>query len=568
MATAGYVTNWRLVAADRGYFADFAVPSPLQHTWSLAVEEQWYLVWPLLLGALLRRRRGGSRRRAIGLRPTHPPAPGGASGAPVVAASRPDAVVVGFAAAAAVASLVWAAHLARPGADPSRVYYGTDTRAHLLLVGSLLAMVLARRGRFEAAPRWRGLTELGGVAGLAAVVGMALTVDDTTSWLYEGGSALLAAAVVAVLFAVLQPRSALGSALAAGPLRRVGELSYGLYLWHVPAYVVLSASRTGLSGTALLALRLAATGALALGCEAWIERPVRRGSWPLPKVLLTTVTASVVVVAAVAGAVAVRAPDAGAPALGAGLATGRGDMFRYDPAANPPPTTLVDDPAVRVQVTGDSVALTTSLGFDQRGGDPPVLLWDTSVLGCTLFEGERVATGVRTDGGPQCAAWRADVDRWRDAYDAEVVALLAGVWEVYDRVVDGRRLAFGSPEFDRWFSSRLDSLVTRLGQPDTPVALLTAPCNRRAETLDGTEPPENDADRVEHLNELYRAAARRRPDKVHVVDLAAFACPGGRFRASIDGVSLRAEDGAHFSASGGQLVRAWLYPRLAALARP
>jgi len=245
----------------------------------------------------------------------------------------------------------------------------------------------------------------------------------------------------------------------------------------------------------------------------------------------------------------------------------RDDFFDYDRSANPPPTTVVNEPAVRVLLTGDSVARTLAHYFVQRSGTSPVLLWDTSIIGCSLFTGDRTFGSLRTDGGRPCEQWRADQDGWLRDFDADVVAVLSDVWETYDRVVDGAPLEFGTPAFDQWFDGELDRLVGLLSTDGAPVALLSAPCNQRAESIMGMLPPENHPERIEHLNERYRAAVARHPGQAAYVDLNAFVCPGGLFVAERDGVQLRHEDGVHFAPDGADLVRGWLLPQLTALAR-
>ncbi|HEX4868254.1 MAG TPA: acyltransferase family protein [Acidimicrobiales bacterium] len=556
LATIGYVTNWRLVLQDRGYFDAFTVPSPLKHTWSLALEEQWYLVWPLVLAGLLAL--GRRTRRRLG---------------PALVAT----------AALCLASAAWAAALHRPGGDPSRVYYGTDTRAHELLAGAVLAIVLAMAGRFELPRRAVPVADGLGVLALAWVLWLAATVDDRTEWLYEGGLLALSIAVAIAVVAILQPPGLLHRALAVAPLRLVGQLSYGLYLWHFPLYVVLSSTRTGLSGSALLALRLAGTAALSGASYVLVERPARDRRRSLRRLLTATSAGLLGTVAAMSLVVVVAAPDAPAPSAlparpgttaptaGPGSPPGSGadgDFFDYDPSDNPPPTTVPGDDAVRVLMTGESVSLTLSYGYEQRSSTPPVLLWDKSVVGCSLFAGERTFESTRTDGGPQCAAWRDDRARWLRAFHPQVVAVLSGVWETYDKVVDGEPLEFGSEGFDRWFSRSLDDLVEQLGGDGATVVLLTTPCNQRAEGITGSIPPENRSDRVDHLNDLYRAAAARHPGQVEVIDLHGFVCPDGRYTAERDGVRFRSDDGVHFSPEGAELVRRWLYPQLAALAEP
>jgi peptidoglycan/LPS O-acetylase OafA/YrhL len=243
-----YVNNWHQVFADLSYFAAFERPSLLQHLWSLAVEEQFYLLWPLALGLCLTR---------IGTRNT---------------------VVV--TAAAALASALLAAVLFTPGLDPSRVYYGTDTHASGLLVGVVLAF-LWPLGRLRT-PRHGSavlLLDAAAVLGLAGVVVAMATWTDYEPWVYRGGLLVLAAMAALLIAAVSHPACRAGRWLGAGPLRWVGERSYGIYLWHWP---VMALTRPGIdvhAPRALLVLgQIAVTVALAAASYRWVERPFRTGS--------------------------------------------------------------------------------------------------------------------------------------------------------------------------------------------------------------------------------------------------------------------------------------------------
>jgi peptidoglycan/LPS O-acetylase OafA/YrhL len=531
LATIGYVANWRLVLADRGYFAAFASPSPLTHTWSLAVEEQWYLLWPVVMIALLRMGKG--LRVALG-------------------------VTVAFGAASAI----WMAVLAHPGTDPSRVYYGTDTRAQELLAGAALALVMAMVGR-RLLPR---ASIVAGVPALLALFVLFEVVDDRTSWLYEGGLVLVSGLVLLVVVAAVQPSGLVRRGLAARPLVAVGLISYGLYLWHLPVYVVGTSDRLHLTGTPLLLARLAITFGLAFASYHLLERPIREGRVTIRAAFVVAPVALAAVLALFFLPVPKPRGAVAAPAGADVVQSHANDFFVYDPSRNPVPTTIVGDPATRIVMTGDSTALTLSDGFVQRTGDPPVLLWDQSIVGCALFAGNRTFASVDTDGGTQCAPWRADRDRWLQQFDPEVVAVLSGVWETYDKVVDGRTLAFGSPEYDAWFATQLDGLVAQVSAGGARVALLTAPCNQRPEALSGDKLPEDQPARIDHLNDLYRAAAARHPDAAAVVDLHEHVCPRGAYAADLDGVALRADDGVHFTPAGADEIRRWLYPQLVALA--
>lgn len=240
-------------------------------------------------------------------------------------------------------------------------------------------------------------------------------------------------------------------------------------------------------------------------------------------------------------------------------------IFSYDGAQTPPPSAPAGTRPTRIVITGDSVALTLSFAIGKPKGLPPELVWDRSILGCPLFAGDRIADGVPTDGGPQCAAWRADRKHWLHEFRPKVVAVLSGVWDVYDREVDGQALTFGSPAFDRWYARGLDALIADLSSTGARVALLTAPCNDRPDPT-GEPLPENDPTRTAHLNELFRAAARRNTRTSAIVDLNRFLCPSGTYTATRDGVTLRRDDGVHFSFDGAALTGRWLLPRLQKLA--
>jgi len=242
-----YVSNWRFIFEHESYFAQFGRPPLLRHLWSLAVEEQFYLIWPPLfvLAARLRRR----------------------------------AVVPLIVALAAIGStaLMWA--LYTPGGDISRVFYGTDTRAAPLLVGVLLAFVwrpdsMTRLSR-------SGVRLLDGitVAGLAAVVYLFATVHDYDSFTYRGGFLVLAACTAPLLAGIVHPQGTLGRILGHTVPRWLGERSYGIYLWHWP---VLCLSRPGadvhLARGLLVPLQAAVTVAIAALSYRFVERPIRTGS--------------------------------------------------------------------------------------------------------------------------------------------------------------------------------------------------------------------------------------------------------------------------------------------------
>ena len=245
LAALLYFSNWWYAFQHVSYFASFGAPSPLGHLWSLAVEEQFYLLWPLLLILALR----FVHRRWL---------------------------LAGLVIAGAVASAWAMAALFQPGSDPTRVYEGTDTRAFQLLIGASLAVVWPSRRLTGSLPalRRRGLDALGGL-GLAVIVVMVMDTNEYQTLLYRGGMVILSLATVAVIAALVHPAPLLGRILGAPPLRWIGVRSYGIYLWHYPI-IVLTTPTDSTPGPVLALLQLGATVAVAGLSWHFVEEPIRR----------------------------------------------------------------------------------------------------------------------------------------------------------------------------------------------------------------------------------------------------------------------------------------------------
>jgi peptidoglycan/LPS O-acetylase OafA/YrhL len=235
-----YYTNWHEIIANHSYFNLRGNPSLLQHTWSLAIEEQFYIVWPLLLvpGLVL-----VGRRRL------------------------PMLVVAGIAGSAA---LMWILYDQN---DPTRVWNGTDTRAFLLLMGILLALVWPYVERLR---RALPALELFGVAALVGSVLLFRGLHEYDPTLWQGGDLAAAFCFVVLIAAVAHPGTGLGQALGVAPLRWIGERSYGMYLWHWPI-VVLVAGVNGRPSPGVVVGEAALVVAAAALSFRYVEEPIRRG---------------------------------------------------------------------------------------------------------------------------------------------------------------------------------------------------------------------------------------------------------------------------------------------------
>lgn len=249
LAAVLYISNWWFIFHKVSYFASFGPPSPLGHLWSLAVEEQFYLVWPLVLALAFR------------YAPKRGP-------------------LISWTLAAAMASALTMALIYQPGTDPSRVYYGTDTRAFSLLIGATLAWVWpSRKLTSSILLRQRLALDFVGGIGLLVVLLMIWKTNQYEVFLYRGGLVLLSVASAMLVAALAHPASILGRILAWQPLRWLGTRSYGIYLWHYPVIVLTSpAVNTGRADLSLALFQVAASLGLAALSWKFIEKPILQGA--------------------------------------------------------------------------------------------------------------------------------------------------------------------------------------------------------------------------------------------------------------------------------------------------
>jgi peptidoglycan/LPS O-acetylase OafA/YrhL len=611
IASLFYVANWRFVAAKQGYFELFSAPSPLRHMWSLAIEEQFYLVWPLVAYAALRSGRGSLRLLAI-------------------------LCAGGIAVSIAVMAILYNA------GDPSRAYYGTDARAHTILMGALLAIVLVA-WKPSAAARRR--LRIASVAAFVAMLGAWIATTATSARYYRGGSAAYAALACIVIAGSLQP-GLLRRVLSFRPLEWVGRISYGLYLFHWPLVVWLVPTRVHLHGLSLNLLRLSLTFAAATVSFYLVELPIRarrppslpwrraerplrtRGAAPRRNVvrwlaLPALATTLAVVLASTTGAspapnylagarhpprvsfspsfssnrsiptpmstadgspvpTSTTAPPVFIPTHPTNYPWSYGDpLFCDTPRPNEtreavdearalgPVDVARDAAGLRILLVGDSTACSFFPGLKAVGDAAGAFVAQAAVFGCGVASGE-ITTTRNEQITPHTDRCQSMVN---EAVDPAVyqlrphVIVWMSIWEKSDLLLDGETLVSGTEAGDAEMLRRMDWELARLTAYGAKVVLLTeaAPAPNDSQGVGNTSNAV-DNEGYSRLNLILARFAARHPDRVTLVNLAAEVCPGGApCPEKVDGVRLR-PDGRHFTPAAAAISALWLLPRIVAAA--
>jgi peptidoglycan/LPS O-acetylase OafA/YrhL len=560
IATVFYAANWHLIAEHSNYFAA-TQPSPLLHTWSLAIEEQFYLVWPLLVLLVLRGR--------IGRRAKSPDTN------PHDTRRRRLWILFGVSAGGAVASAVWMAVISHQGGDTARSYYGSDTRAQAILVGAALAVATTLLPR-AATQRAKLVLAGAGLLGLAGTSALWAHVPENSLLAFHGGFFLAALSTAAIIACVTQlPRSGVGSFLSLRPLRYLGRISYGMYLWYLPFALILSGPRTHLQGYPLFALRLVVVIAVATVSAYAVELPIRRGT-------LRSWRATLAIPMAAGGAVLAVFLAGILPSTASAAAT-----------TGPLPRHAVHGPKVKVLVVGDSVAGTLGVGLSQVASSYGAVVLNEGSPGCSLSMDQSFqALWSTVPPGTPCrygdpdvllAQWRSWVNRW----NPDVVIYIAR-GEVFNQEIDGRWEHLGETTFDSYVTNRFETAVSILGSRGAHVVLLTSPYYDSGVQVSGAPWPEDNPARVAIDNHIIETvatgagssvtspAAAALPDVgggvtgaggVSTIDLNRWLSPGGRYAAAVSGVDIRCNDGVHFTVAGGEWVAARLLPQVVPMGR-
>ena len=528
------VSNWRLILANESYFAKVSVPSPIRHTWSLGVQEQFYFIFPLLLIFLFKRARSWKT------------------------------IVIVFTSIAAVST--WRMlDLYVPGTDPSRVYFGTDTRLVELLIGVLGAIWLHQRTNRAArmpsqGPRgWNRQAEvlLGwlGLGSLVLIVYWMFTVNEFSPWLFQGGLLFIGVLTLVIILAATSPLpNVMTKLLANKPLMVVGDQSYSLYIWHWPIIIYLIWVMPDSIEFSRQVAAVVLTIVISTLSHRLVERPIhQRGlkeyisGFPQAGKILTVVgVAGVLVGSAVLyqtegdnnyQSVTVRLPADGL------YGTSRSD--------------LRDDVERKTVVV---VGASTVVGLAQRGDmdkTPDLYAYTAASLGCTTYYREEVRPeGVSPD-TEECIKFR---ERWTEAIakrDSPVVVLFMHTRFFSDFIVDGQPVSPGSAEHDKVIEGILDEFKEQsMAAGASKLAIANMACHDRPDF--GNIPSitrSNDFEATKKLNRLVANWAKRN-DSV-IFDQYSLLCEDDKYYAAVNGVELY-DDGLHFSWDSAPIIWQWL----------
>lgn len=451
IASVFYVSNWRSIVSELSYEEIFSTKSPLIHLWSLAIEEQMYIVVPLVAMLVVGL---GFGRRAIGF----------------VAL-----VLVGV---SALVATLWL--------DGDRIYYGTDARAAELLIGVGAAAfigpkVWGRGPRSSRAVSWMSIVSL------TAIVGLARFSSTDSDWVYGGGLAPFALLSLMCVLGALVP-GPMRTVLATAPLVRVGKVSYGLYLFHWPIFTWIDEERLGFGGVALFAVRLGATVAVTFLSYVALETPIRER-----RILQTRRTFAISMLGATAVTLAVpilflrtvsSAPDTEVRTLSTAPTTsptdgtgGTLDTWTRDDI-------VTRSRSLRILVIGDSTAENVARALAQTES---VGVVSAGVLGCPLVRVVEVFDRPRASQETSYCPDNVEIVR-SSAPDIDVLFVVGGVSNQWSyRALDGSVVDPGTVAYQNDFDALMESLQEVLAPWAVPVVVLDNPRTRSDDGVLGDE---------------------------------------------------------------------------------
>ncbi|HUY86532.1 MAG TPA: acyltransferase family protein, partial [Acidimicrobiales bacterium] len=530
------------------YFFATSQPSPLLHTWTLAIEEQFYIVWPLVVFAILRKPSASLSDRSRRI--------------------RLQALLAISIAGAGISALAMAA-MSHPGGDPTRVYYGTDTRAQSLLAGAALATAFTLWQPLKTSDRWRkGL----GVAGILGAVGTALLwtrVNEGSILAFKGGFLLAALSACAVIAcASMSTTHPISRFLSLSPLTYLGRISYGIYLWYWPTLLVVNHSETGLNGYPLVLARIAVVVAIATVSYYLVEMRIRKGALSAWRAFVALPAGVAIALISIFVSTALVAPASGASVV---LGKVQGTSNGVDPplannqsnaAQN---STLPSSRSIKVLLVGDSMAGSLGVGMQAQQGRFGIQIVNEGSPGCSIaMDGPFKVLWYTTAPGTPCVQYNPSAlletwSRWIASYNPDVVIYFARA-DLMDQSINGKWENIGQAVFDRYLTARLESAAATLTSKGAKLILLTSPVYDSGEQPNGNPWPEDLPNRVSSYNAILGKVAGMSPSTISIIDTGAILSPRGQYASSVDGIITRCTDGVHLTASGGELLAQKILP--------
>ena len=550
MPALAYFSNWwQIYFVETPYFAANSLPM-LRHLWSLAVEEQWYVLWPIVFTFVL-----GNKRIPRWI----------------------SAVVIGLLAAGVMAGTALA-FIADNETRINFLYLSTLTRSSGLLLGAALACAWRpwKKAVTKFAKTRSFVSDALALAAFAVLGYIAAFIHAADERLYVGGLAAATVASAVIIAVVVRSGNSLVKKVLSIPLLvEIGRRSYGLYLWHWPIFVVTSAR---LSSTRL-AYALTATVIVNEFVYQFIEVPTRKGAignWLRQRQQLSAMRRRLPVVlsAVVAALVGVSSVQlSGIQARDVSVDTGNADVVFVVPTSIPSPaTTLADTPATsttlaklprRLLIVGDSQAHAIAIN-KPSGIEKTFSITDGSIDGCGVYDrgvGIGGATGKFRRNFANCSGFETKWSKTAATSRADVALVVIGAWEVMDLQINSFLFKLNTVPADTIFKTQLQRGIDALRKQNVAVALLEVACMRPVESKGGPVPPlpqRGDDSRTGHLNALMREVAAPENDGVYFVSGPKEWCTDPKVANSL---SYR-WDGVHVYKPGAKLILESIAPAL------
>ena len=504
LATLLYVANWRSIFAEHDYWALFSSSSPLSHTWSLAIEEQFYLFWPVVVVWSF----------SISKTPLN--------------LLKNIAIYGGF------LSVFLLVYLYLNNNDAmSRVYYGTDTRISAILFGAALSLYLAKSKNLRIEPIIIPHLVIWIAIGYLTLSWFLLAGDNPL--LYKGGLLLSSVSVVVVIFAIIQKRSILlNKVLAFSPLRFVGLISYGLYLWHYPIFLFIDEHYSWITFYWSLCVKIVLTFIIAIASYYLLEQPIRNRQWsPRTNVLLLLFACT----SLLAEYYFVTRNAVILPLQTNFMSINLDKKF--------------DNSERRMLIVGDSVAVNLASGISKFSDNSTESLNVFGVTGCGILGNVDVKQNSgRVVSISNCDHIRSNWKQKLQTFKPDVVILMYG-GPMTERLINDIWSHPCDSNFNKAYREQLTSAVKLLSSEGAVVILPTIAYSTITSNV-------NKAfhQRMDCINEIFRDVSASN-ERAVIIELGNFICPSNLCRTKIDGIILR-KDGLHYSDEGAVLIYKWL----------